>query len=235
MYDMEPLLARLRSEADPDYRAFTLRLLPGLPEEFLGVRAPALRAMAKELCREDWRGFLEAAPSAPVHEARLLQAMVLGKARCPVEERVARVAAFIPAIDNWAVCDTLCTGLKPKPGEREALFALCRECAASTEEYRKRFGLVALMAAFNAEDWADRALACYRGFSHPGYYARMGAAWGLATFYLKRRDAVLDMLRSGELDDFTHNKTIQKICESFRVSPEDRDEARALRRRKAGR
>lgn len=232
-FDLDALLARLRAEADPAYREFTLRLLPGLPEEMLGVRAPALRAVAKELCAGDWRGFLEAGGTLPVHEVRLLHAMVLGRAKCPVEERIARVDAFLPLVDNWAVCDTLCTGLKPKPAERDALFAFCRACAASEEEYRKRFGLVTLMSAFREEPYIDRVLDVYRGFRHPGYYARMGAAWGLATLYPLRRDAVLELLRGDALDDFTHRMTIRKIVESWRVAPEDRQLARALRRGRA--
>lgn len=232
-FDLAPVVARLREASEAEYRALSEKLSPGLSLEVLGVRMPMLRAMAKELCRGDWRGFLEASRSAPVFELRMLHGMVLGGAKCAMEERLCGIDGFLPFVDNWAVCDGLCSSLRPKPAERAALFDFACACAGSDAEFRKRFGLVVLMDARYAQPpYVDRVLDVYRGFDHPGYYARMGAAWGLATLYLRARDGVLDILRAGALDEFTHNKAIQKIQESYRVSPEDKALAKALRRRK---
>ena len=104
------------------------------------------------------------------------------------------------------------------------------DCAASDEEFRKRFGLVMMMNRYREDEYAPAVLAAYRGFSHPGYYARMGAAWGLATLFLFQREGVLEILKSGVLDEFTHNKAIQKARESYRVSDEDKRMLAGLRR-----
>ena len=232
-YDMPALVSRLEGLADAKYRSFHAGLVPDMSTGFLGVRVPALRAMAKELLRGDWRAFLEASRDYPLYEIRLLHAFVLGGAKCPIEEKIRLTEAFLPHVDNWAVCDGLCSTFKPRAGEREALFAFAADCAQSEIEFRKRFGLVMLMSYFGDDPWGERTMAIYRDFSHPGYYARMGAAWGLATLWLKQRAAALSILEDGVWDEWTHNKAIQKLRESLRVPDEDKALAMSLRRKAA--
>ena len=230
-YDLAPVVRALEANADAGYRDFNQALIPGCVNPALGVRVPVLRAIARDILRGDWRGFLEASRDEPLHELRMLHAIVLGGARCEMQERIALIDAFLPRVDNWAVCDTLCSGIKPKLAELDALFAFVCACAESPVEFRKRFGLVMMMNRFREPPYVDRVMEVYRGFRHEGYYARMGAAWGLATLFLVRREAVLDILRDGALDDFTHDKAIQKLCESYRVSGADKQLVRSLRRR----
>ena len=233
-FDMDGLLSRLRSMADPGYREFNMSLVPGVHAPSLGVRVPRLRALAKELLKGDWRAFLEASRGDTLFDVRMLHAIVLGGARCSFEEKRALLAAFLPCIDNWAVCDTLCSSYKPSAAEREALFGYLTECAASDQTYVKRFGLVMLMSRYRDAAHLDRVMDVYRGFGHPDYYARMAAAWGLATLYLSRPDDVLSILESGALDDFTHNKTLQKLRESYRVSDADKAMLKSLIRQDGG-
>lgn len=231
-FDTEALVARLEALADEKYRTFSEGLIPGAENTSLGVRTPALRAISRELLKGDWRAFLEASRSHPLYEMRLLHAMVLGGAKCPADEKQRLIDAFLPRVDNWAVCDALCSSLKPKGADKDALFDFVCDCAASPIEFRKRFGLVMMMSRYPEDAYADRVLAAYRGFAHDGYYARMGAAWGLATLFLTHRDGMLAILRENLWDPFTHNKAIQKLCESYRVSDADKQLARGLRRGK---
>lgn len=70
------LKERLRAMADPSYRAFHQKLVPEV-ENLLGVRIPALRQLARELARGDWRGYLAAAQT-DTYEETMLQGLVLG-------------------------------------------------------------------------------------------------------------------------------------------------------------
>ena len=230
-FELAPLVARLEGMADAKYRDFHSSLVPGMGVRLLGVRVPQLRAIARELLRGDWRGFLEASRCADLYELRLLHAFVLGGAKCPIEEKIALTDAFLPHVENWAVCDGLCSTFKPRAGDREALFPFVLACADSEVEFRKRFGLVMLFSYFAEGPWGDATVAAYRRFAHPGYYARMGAAWGLATLWLSRREAALAILKDGVWDAFTHNKAIQKLRESYRVSDEDKALVQTLRRK----
>ena len=49
------------------------------------------------------------------------------------------------------------------------------------------------------------------------YYVEMMRAWYFATALAKQYDATLPYIKNGTLEEWTHNKTIQKACESFRV------------------
>ena len=231
-YDLEALIERLRALADPKYAALSVTLIPGAGDAILGVRVPSLRAIGRELLRGDWRGFLEASRSHPLFELRMLHAIVLGSCRCDAGEKLALVDAFLPFIDNWSVCDTLCSSFKSRSREADAVFAFVKACAASDDEFRKRFGLVMLMSRFHDAPFVTETMAVYRGFRHDGYYARMGAAWGLASLWIHARDEALAILEENLWDDFTHNKAIQKLRESFRVSDEDKALAATLRRKK---
>ena len=232
-YDISALISRLEGLADAKYRDFHASLVPDMRMGFLGVRVPALRGIAKEILRGDWRGFLEASRTYPLYEVRLLHAYVLGGAKCPIGEKIRLTEAFLPMVDNWAVCDGLCSTLKPKESEQKALFPFVAQCADSDIEFRKRFGLVMLMSCFGDDPWGDKTMAVYRRFSHPGYYARMGAAWGLATLWLKQRESALAILEDGVWDEWTHNKAIQKLRESWRISDGDKALALSLRRKAA--
>ena len=229
-YDIDALTGRLEALADPDYRAFNEGLVPGAEARSLGVRLPQLRAIAGEILRSDWRGFLQASRTAELFELKMLHGIVLGGAKCEIGEKIALTDAFLPQVDNWAVCDALCSSFKPRAKDREALFGFLLGCADSPAEFRRRFGLVMMMSRYRDDPYAERVLAAYRRFRHEGYYARMGAAWGLATLFPYRREGVLEILRDGVLDDFTHARAIQKIRESYRVSDADKALAASLRR-----
>ena len=235
VFDLQSLLSRLEALGEEKYRRFNEGLIPGAENTSLGVRLPALRAIARELLRQNWRGFLDVSADHPIHEIRMLHGMVLGGAKCDIDEKLQRADAFLPQVSNWAICDTFCASFKPRPAEMAPLFDFVRLCAASDAEFRKRFGLVMMMNYFRDDPWIDRVLEAYRAFSHDGYYARMGAAWGLATLFAFHRDQVLALIQENRLDDFTHNMAIRKMIESYRVSDGDKQMLRALRRPTRGR
>ena len=130
------------------------------------------------------------------------------------------------------MCDTLCSSFKPKQRELDELFIFVCDCAASDIEFRKRFGLVMLMDYYREARFIPRVMAIYRDFRHEGYYARMGAAWGLATLWLFAREESLAILEENLWDDFTHNKAIQKMRESYRISDADKALVQSLKRKK---
>ena len=100
----------------------------------------------------------------------------------------------------------------------------------SGKEYPVRCGLVLMLDWYLAPEEIDWVLQKLREFAHPGYYARMAAAWCGSTAYIHFPEKTEAFLREGTLDGFTHNKLIQKVCESRRVNDETRTRLRALRR-----
>lgn len=228
MYDLFPLMDELQSLSEAGMRAFNEKLIPETRKRILGVRTPELRRLARQILRDNAEDFLDASLGSDVHEISLLHGMVLAGARRRLSEPLARLRAFIPTMDSWATCDLLCGDWKASPAEIEALEPMLNACFFSDAEFECRFGAVMRMLYDQARP--DSVLALYACFRHEGYYARMGVAWGLSCLFVAHRDRTLAFLQSDSLDDFTHNKAIQKCVESRRVSDGDKQLLRALRR-----
>lgn len=222
------LLMRLAELGEEKFRAFNEKLMPGTTGTY-GVRIPLLRTMAKEIIKNDAKGFLAVARD-DTHEERMLQGLVIAGMRCPEAERMKYLGAFVPKIDNWAVCDVTCGSLKSAAKNREAYWAFLTPYLASEREYEVRFAVVLLLSHFIVPEWIGRVLAVLADVSQEGYYVKMAVAWALSVCFVKFREETLLLLENGVLDDFTQNKTIQKCCESFRVSDSDKALLRRMKR-----
>lgn len=228
--DLKKVDIRLREMADEKYREFHGRLIPGVETIFYGVRVPALRKFARQLAKEDWRGFVELTKDSSVYELNMLCGMVCALAKCDFEEKLEYVEKFIPSINNWAVCDIVCGDLKDVKNNRERMYQFILPYLESQQEYEVRFAVVILMQYFVTDEYINNVLKNYDGIRHNGYYVKMAVAWGISICYVKYRDITLEYLASCNLDDFTYNKSVQKMIESLRVSREDKEMLRSMKR-----
>lgn len=228
--EYDKLDAYLKQLADEKYRKFHGKLIPNVETVFYGVRVPALRTLAKQIVKADWRAFVERTKKSDIYEMNMLCGMVTALAKCEFEEKLSYVEKFIPCINNWAVCDVVCGDMKDVKKNRERMFAFIQPYLSSQEEYEVRFAVVILMQYFLTEEYIGRVLEIYDGIHHEGYYVKMAVAWGISICFIKHRDVTLTYLLSCNLDDFTYNKSIQKMLESLRVSEEDKQMLRKMKR-----
>lgn len=213
---------------EPKYMKFTSALMPGV-ENVLGIRLPLLRKIAREIAAGDWRAYLAQAGDF-YFEERMLQGMVISYARCGPAEKLEHVARFIPKIDNWAVCDCFCWRLKA--AERQPMWEFIRPRFRSEAEYEVRFAVVMALGNFVDQAHIEDLLQLLDGIRHEAYYARMGVAWAVSVCYIKFPERTHAWLESCSLDDWTFNKSLQKIVESYRVSDAAKQQIRAMKRRK---
>ena len=61
------------------------------------------------------------------------------------------------------------------------------------------------------------------------YYVNMMRAWYFATALAKQYEQVLPFIEEKRLDVWTHNKTIQKAVESYRITPEQKEHLKSLK------
>lgn len=228
--DLKKVDENLREMADEKYREFHSRLIPGVESIFYGVRVPALRKLARQLVKEDWRGFVELAKDSSVYEFNMLCGMVCALAKCDFEEKLEYMEKFIPSINNWAVCDIVCGDLKDVKNHQERMYEFILPYLESQKEYEVRFAVVILMQYFVTDEYINDVLKIYDDIRHKGYYVKMAVAWGISICYVKYRDITLEYLASCNLEDFTYNKSVQKMIESFRVSREDKEMLRSMKR-----
>ena len=160
----------------------------------------------------------------------MLRGILIASVRMPDEERLARTAAFVPQITNWAVCDCVCSTFRFR--DRARLWDFLQPYLHSPDEFSARFGAVMLLHDFVTEAELDRTLSALAAIPAAGYNARMGVAWAVAECGVRFPARTLAFLRTGALDDWTHNKALQKMLESRRLPGDLRDTVKAMKRRK---
>lgn len=215
--------------ADAKYQEFSSALIPGC-RTMLGVRIPKLREFAKQLAKGEVEEYLQSA-SDEIFEEVMLQGMVIGYSKCDIEKKLEYAKNFIPKITDWSINDSFCSGMKCTIKHRERVFEFLQEYVSSEKEFEQRFVAVMLMDYFLTEEYIDQVLAILDGLKNDGYYTKMGVAWAIATAYAKFPEQTHTyMTELNTLDDFTYNKSIQKMIESYRISPEQKEIVRKLKR-----
>ena len=192
----------------------------------IGVRVPQLRRLAKELKNGPLAAEFMADLPHEYHDENLLQALLINENKdfglCMEE-----LEAFLPYVDNWAVCDML--GPKVLSKNKEELMERILLWLDSPHAYTQRFGMGMLMSHFLEEDFREEYLELVAAVKSEEYYVRMMQAWYFATALAKQYEAAVKYIEGRRLESWTHNKSIQKARESFRVSPEHKAYLKTLK------
>jgi 3-methyladenine DNA glycosylase AlkD len=218
---------RIEELQDEEYKKFSANLIPGIDrEKMLGVRIPALRKLVAELLKEDPSmilGYMKSLDKDCLYEEKQLWGILLSKIKIPDDQRMEEYRAFVPVIDNWAVCDIACGTLlviKKNPTPWMDFFL---QYVRRDTEFEIRFGVVMLLANFIDEEHIDQVLLELSMVKHPAYYVTMAVGWTLSACYVRFPQKTEALLLEGVLSKEIQNKTIQKIRESNSVSKEDKE------------
>ncbi len=205
---------------DLKYRDFQGKLIPTAdPETVIGVRTPELRKLAGTLLKkEDISGFLDDLPHGYFDENQLHAFIISGIK--DYERCIAEVEKFLPYVDNWATCDQMSPKIFKK--HRQDLIIRIKKWMASKETYTVRFGIGMLMEHFLDEDFDIRYPKMVAKVKSDEYYVNMMRAWYFATALARQYDTVLPFVEDRMLDEWTHNRTIQKAVESRRITEEQK-------------
>ena len=222
MYIEEELLKL----ADNEYGDFASKLAPNIKRsDIIGIRVPQLRSLAKRLEKDDIDTFLISLPHR-YYDENLLHSILLCKEK-DFAVSIKEVENFLPYIDNWAVCDTLRPISFKK--NRDKLMAYIDKWLASSRTYTVRFAIDTLMSEYLDEDFKEEYLDKVARIRSDEYYINMMIAWYFATALAKQYSATIVYLQQKKLDDFCHNKTIQKAIESYRITKQQKDYLKTLR------
>ena len=223
------ILERLYKEANKDYQAFSKKIMPDA-DEMLGVRMPVLHKIAKEIYKnENWQKFLRQ-KNCQFWEELMLQAMVIGEIKAEPEEILEYIRDFVPRINGWGICDGFCAGLKFTKNNQELVWNFIQPYFNSQKEYEKRFAFVMMLNYFLTDKYIDKCIDYIDKFKDNRYYAKMAAAWALSICYIKYPEKTLKYLKKSNLDKWTFNKGIQKICESLRIDKETKNYLKTLKK-----
>lgn len=224
---MTEIQQRLFALQDAGYRDFHAALMPTVDKALvIGVRMPALRALAKELKGTEPAADFMAQLPHKYYEENNLHAALIGHIR-DFDACMAAVERFLPYVDNWATCDMM--NPKALAKDKAALLERIRLWLQSSHTYTVRFGMEMLMNHFLEEDFREEYPALVASVRSEEYYVRMMQAWYFATALAKQYEAAVTYLEQRRLGAWVHNKTIQKARESFRVSQEQKEYLKSLK------
>lgn len=225
----EEIRQELIKLADDKYRSFHSNLCPGV-ENILGVRLPLLRKIAKSLSKEeDYYNYLNNGDTK-YYEEIMIEGLIIGYLKTDNENRFNYIRNFIPKIDNWAICDSFCNNLKFTKKNINEVWNFILPYTSSENEFDIRFAIVMMLNFYIIEDYIDDVLNTLNNINHDGYYVKMAVAWAVSYAYIDFPQKTLAFLKNNNLDNFTYNKSLQKIIESTRVSKEDKDLMRSLKK-----
>ena len=222
----------LNEYIDEKFKDFTRALIPGA-RPILGVRVPILRKLAKEIAEGDWQTYLREA-SEDSYEEVAIKGFVIGYAKAELEVLLPYIAEHIEKINDWSLCDGFCSNLKVVKKHREEFLEFLLPYAKIDDEFKQRVVAVMLMTYYLTDDYIDLSLKTLDALKNEEYYCKMAVAWAIATAWAKQREKTCCYMLDGNntLNDWTYNKAIQKMLESYRVSDEDKVMLRKMKRNK---
>ncbi len=217
---MTEIQKKLYNMQDVKYKSFNSKLIPNVPlEKQIGVRIPDIRRLAKEIRNtEEAKEFLSQLPHEYFEENNLHGYLL--ETIDDFDTAIEMTEKFLPFIDNWATCDTM--SMKVFSKNIPALYEKIKVWLKSEDTYTIRFGVNMLMKFFLDENFSEEVLKLVAEIQNKEYYVNMVRAWFFQAAMAKQRDYMLPYLTERKLDKWTHNKTIQKCRESFRISDKDK-------------
>lgn len=224
MKTITELLFELRDE---EYAAFQAKLTPSVDKElFIGVRVPEVRKLAKQLKNDPITSeFIRELPHK-YYDENMLHGLLISEIK-NYEKAVEETDRFLPFVDNWAVCDIMSPKVFKK--HKAELIEKIREWTRSGDTYTIRFGIEMLMSHFLDDDFNAEYLEIPAAVHSEEYYVNMMIAWFFATALAKQWQSTIPYIENNRLDKWTHNKTIQKAVESYRITDEQKAYLKSLK------
>ncbi len=219
----EKLSAQLKDCAEEEYAKFHSALLKDDKIKVLGVHVPTLRKIAAGYVH-----CIDELLSIPDDYYEITFVKLQAAARLPYESFVEYADKCVSLIDNWATCD--CFTPKCIAQNKADFYKYIRRYLCDGREFYQRFALTTLLHFYVGEEWADEIISCLTLADTQMYYVHMAAAWLTAEIIIKDFARGVEFLKSGALDKRTHNKAITKACESFRLSGDQKQYLKTLKR-----
>ena len=215
--------------SDKKYKEFHSGLCPGT-DNIIGVRVPILRNYAKELAKKYEIEELLKQVDNQYYEEIMLQGMLIGLSKEDFGKVQEYIKKFVPKINNWAICDTFCAGLKITKKHKKEMWSFIQKYLKSDKEFEIRFGIVMILNYYIEEDYLDKNFKIFDSIKNKDYYVQMAIAWAISICLIKFYDKTLKYLKNSKIDEFTYNKALQKAIESYRINNEQKFSLKKLKK-----
>jgi len=214
---------------DIKYRDFQIKLVPNISaDSIIGVRTPDMRNLAKKIFKDNnYEEFLNDLPHK-YYEENLIHFFIIAQIK-DFDICIKEVERFLPYVDCWPVSDQATPSVFKR--NHDKLLPFIMNWIKSKHVYTQRFGIRMLMNEYLGNDFNKDYLEIVSNVKGEDYYLKMMVAWYFATALAKQYDETIKYIENKKLDEWTHNKAIQKALESYRVSNEHKEYLKGLKRK----
>lgn len=212
---------------DTKNKIFTKRLVT-TSKKVLGIKLPILKKIAKEIAKGDFISFLGQVTNQ-YHEEILIEGFVISQIK-ELTLSIAYLKTYLSKIDNWATCDSFCSSYKIVKKNKAYYYPLILDLVKDQKTYYVRVGLVLLLNYYIEEEYLDKIFEIANHTTNDDYYVKMAIAWLLSMCYIKNREKTKKYFTYHQLSPWTYQKTLQKIMESNRVTEEEKEYFRKIKK-----
>ena len=224
--DYNKYIEYLKSLQDKNYLEFNKKLINS-KYQFIGIRVPIMRKIAFKIAKGNIISFLEFNKGI-YYEEVFIKGLVIAHIK-DIKLNQKYIDNYVTQIDNWGICDSFCNSLNIVQNNYSDYFNYFSNFLKSDNEFRVRVALVVFLNFYLTDFYIDKILMKVKEIKNEKYYVEMAISWLLAEAYVTYKKKVFDVLNSECLTKFVHNKTISKICDSYRVSKEEKEVLKKLK------
>lgn len=213
--DYEEFIKYLYSLQDLKYREFHKKLI--VSDDLIGIRTPQLKKIARSISKGNYKSFFEV-QKLELYEEKIIRGFIIGY----IDNPIAEFNKFVPYMDNWAICDLTVSNMK--------WFKNNKDLDLIDKYINKRVGYVILLNYFIDIKYLDYIYDYCDRSNTQEYYVKMAISWLLSICYINYKEETLSYLKRAKIDKFIYNKTLQKIIESNKISKEEKDCLRKMKK-----
>ncbi|MBR3199025.1 MAG: DNA alkylation repair protein [Bacilli bacterium] len=215
----------LKKFQDINYKTFHSKIVGETKYKIIGIKVPILKKIAKEISKGDYINFFKE-NNHKYYEEVIIHGLILGYIKVEEEKTLELLNNFIKYIDNWATCDTTCSNLKKF---KKININKLNKYLKSNNPWEVRVGVVILLNHYIEKENLDYIFDICDKTKIDHYYVKMAISWLISFCYIKYPEKTIKYLKNNKLDTFTQNKAISKICDSYRVGKEEKNEIKKLK------
>jgi len=220
-------LKYLYQKKDTKFKEFSKKII--LDETIIGVRTPILKKISKEIFKGNYKSYLEVS-SDNTYEEKLIYGLIVGNIKEFNEETIKYVNNYSKMINNWALCDLFCSNLKFVKKNKQEVLKYINKKIKNKNTWMKRLCFVLLLDYYVEEEYLPLIFELCDTYNTSDYYVEMSVAWLISICYIKYKKQTKKYLNKNKLNNFTYNKAIQKIIESKRITNEEKNILRKMKR-----
>lgn len=224
----EKIRVELFKMQDLDYQKFHSRLCPGI-NNIIGVRVPNIKMIVKKILEDNYEEYLSEVDNK-YYEETMIEGLIITTSKMIITKKIKYLDNYIPKINNWAICDTVCSSFKLKEEELSVIWNYLLLYQHSTKEFELRFMIVMMIEHFMLDDYISEIFKIIDAVKVDYYYTNMAISWLISIAFIKYRKQTLDYLNNNNLSLFTYQKALQKIIESNKVNNHDKNMIRKMKK-----